>query len=105
MPQKNLPRGLFFGSGPHQFGGASAREEAAGTAQVQVPGTPTAHVKPLHGACRARALLTMQQDQLLEGAHRCVLQHLLQLQGSRRQASPITSLFLPAHHTWLSLGA
>lgn len=104
MSQKDLPRGLFFGCCPHQFCGASARKKAAGTAQVQVPRTPAAHVEPLHGACRARALLTMQQDQLLEGAHRCVLQHLLQLQGSRRQESPITSWFLHAHHTWPSLG-
>lgn len=43
----------------HQLGRAAAREEAAWTAQMQVPRAPAAHVEPLHSARRAWAFLTV----------------------------------------------
>lgn len=64
---------------PYQLGRAAAREEAAGTAQVQVARAPATHVEPLHGARGPRSFLPVQQHQLLEGTHRRVFQHLLQL--------------------------
>lgn len=46
---------------------------------MQVPRAPAAHVEPLHCARGTRAFLPMQQNQLLQGTHGSVLQHLLQL--------------------------
>lgn len=72
---------------------------------MQVPRAPAAHVEPLHCARGTWALLAVQQDQLLEGAHRRVLQHLLQLWGggwgekgeARKSLSPVVSS-LPLPH-------
>lgn len=68
---------------PHQLGHAPPRENAAGTAEVQVARAPAPHVEPLHGARRCWPLLPVQQDQLLLGTHGCALQHPLQLREGR----------------------
>lgn len=69
---------------PHQPGQAPPGEDAARAAQVQVAGAPAAHVEPLDGARGRRALLPVQQHQLLLGAHGRALQHPLQLRGQSR---------------------
>lgn len=42
--------------------------------------TPAPHVEPFHGSGRERPILLMEQDELLLGSDRGVLQHPLQLQ-------------------------
>lgn len=76
-------------SPPHQLGRAAAREQAAWTAQMQVPRTPAPHVEPLDRARGARALLPVKQHQLLESTHRRVLQHLLQLWASEGEGAGV----------------
>lgn len=73
--------GLHAALGSHQFGQAPLGEDPAGTGQVQVSGDPAAHVEPVHGASGRRAVLPVQQHQLLLGAHRAAFQHALQLEG------------------------
>ena len=63
----------------YQFGGAASGEDPARALEVQMSGAPAAHVEPLHRPGGARPVLLVQQHQLLQGPHRRVLQHLLQL--------------------------
>ena len=42
--------------------------------------TPAPHVEPFHSSGRERPILLMEQDELLLGSDRGVLQHPLQLQ-------------------------
>jgi len=42
--------------------------------------TPAPHIEPFHSSGRERSILLMEQNQLLLGSDRCVLQHPLQLQ-------------------------
>jgi len=42
--------------------------------------TPAPHVEPFHSSGRERPILLMEQDELLLGSDRSVLQHPLQLQ-------------------------
>lgn len=69
----------------YQFAGAASGEDPAGTLEVQMPGAPATHVKPLDSPRWARPILFVQEDQLLQSPNCCVLQHLLQLKGKRRR--------------------
>lgn len=80
---------------PHQPGQAPPGEDAARAAQVQVAGAPATHVEPLDGAGGRRALLPVQQHQLLLGAHGCALQHPLQLRGRAAVRGPEARTGLP----------
>lgn len=86
---------------PYQLGGAATGEDAPGTLDVQVARAPAPHVEPLDGAGRAGAVLAVQEDELLQRAHRRVLQHLLQLQrtsAARRCVVPAGHPPPPAPH-------
>lgn len=64
----------------YQLGQASSGEDPARTVQVKVSRTPAPHVEPFHSSGRERPILLMEQDELLLGSDRGVLQHPLQLQ-------------------------
>lgn len=83
-------------SPPHQLGQAPPGEDAAWAAEVQVARAPAPHVQPLHGAGGRRALLPVQQDQLLLSTHSCALQHPLQLKGRAHVSASRASLRLGA---------
>lgn len=51
---------------------------------MQVTRAPAAHVEPLHGPGGSGPVLAVQQNQLLQGPHGRVLQHLFQLWGKDR---------------------
>lgn len=64
----------------HQLGQASFGKDSARTAEMKMSGTPAPHVEPFHSSGRERPILLMEQDKLLLGSDRGVLQHPLQLQ-------------------------
>lgn len=78
---------------------AAPGKDPAGTLEVQMTRAPASHVEPLNRPGGARPILSVQEDQLLQCPNCCVLQHLLQLEGTTRrwtlQSLFVTRMFVP----------
>lgn len=64
----------------YQLWKASFGKDPAGTVEMKMSRTPAPHIEPFHSSGRQGSIFFVEQDELLLGSHRCVLQHPLQLQ-------------------------
>lgn len=72
----------------YQFRLTPLGKHSAGARQVMVSGDPAPHVQPLGRPSGRRAVLSVQQHQLLLSPNCTALQHLLQLQRKRSMWEP-----------------
>lgn len=70
----------WVAASPYQFRLTPLGEHSAGARQVVVSGDPAPHIQPLGRPSGRRAVLSVQQHQLLLSPNCTALQHLLQLQ-------------------------
>lgn len=91
---------------PHQLGLTPLGKHSAGARQVMVSGDPAAHIQPLGRPSGRRAVLSVQQHQLLLSPNGAALQHLLQLQdngqvsGRTSGVSSFSPVVLPCEPTY-----
>lgn len=64
----------------HQLWQASFGKHSSWAVDMKMCRTPAPHIEPFHSSGWERSILLMEQNQLLLGSDRCVLQHPLQLE-------------------------